>query len=71
MNLLKRIPGNMVITAPVIAASVYGLSPWLGLWRSCGIGVCLGLLALEYRRHRQELRAEKNKRIPRPRNPAD
>jgi hypothetical protein len=57
--MIRKILIDIVIVLPIVAVSVYGLSPWMGIWRASGIGTCLGFLALEYRKHREGLRDEK------------
>jgi len=58
----RRILTDVAIVLPIAAASVYGLSPWLGIFRASIVGTCVGLLVLEYRSHWQEMRDEKKKK---------
>jgi hypothetical protein len=59
--MIRKILIDIAICTPIAAIGVYALSPWMGVWRASGISACLGLLALQYRSHRQELRDEKKK----------
>jgi len=58
----RRILTDLAICLPIVAVCVYGLSPWMGIFRASIVGTCLGLLALEYRTHLKELRDEKKRR---------